>query len=56
MAERTMLTGSDKQEYETNVAPFVRPIKYLLMGSANQGNPSGSLTRNHTVLFVGIGK
>jgi hypothetical protein len=56
VAERSMLTGSDRQDYESTAAPLIRPIKYILMGSATQANREGSLSRNHTVLFVGVGK
>jgi hypothetical protein len=43
-------------EYETNAAPFVRPFQYLLVGSATQATREGNRSRNHTVIFVGIGK
>jgi hypothetical protein len=43
-------------EYETTAAPFVRPFKYLLMGSSSQAPAAGKLSRNHTILFLGIGK
>lgn len=49
----TMIEQSD---YEANVAPFVRPLKYFLIGSATQSVKNGQLSRNHTVLFLGIGK
>jgi hypothetical protein len=43
-------------DYETTAAPFVRPFKYLVMGSASEVPQSGKLSRNHTVLFLGISK
>ncbi|MDQ3931060.1 MAG: DUF3352 domain-containing protein [Chloroflexota bacterium] len=42
--------------YEQDLAPFVRPLKYLLVGSASESGSSGRLARNRTVLFVGISK
>ncbi len=45
-----------KSDYDQTVAPFVRPLKYLLVGSATQSAKSGQLSRNHTVLFLGISK
>lgn len=59
---RTMLEGQmvgaaiDQREYDTNVAPFVKPLKYFLLGSATQAAKNGTLSRNHTVLFLGISK
>ncbi len=54
-AEGTM-QGEGKTNYEQSVAPFVRPFKYLLVGSATQRTREGTLSRNHTVLFLGISK
>lgn len=54
-AEQTMDSAS-KQEYDQTVAPFIRPFKYLLVGSSSQAPATGTLTRNHTVLFLGIVK
>jgi hypothetical protein len=54
-AESTM-SDTDKQDYEKNFAPFARPFQYLLIGSATQATKDGNLSRNHTVLFVGISK
>ncbi|HYP39315.1 MAG TPA: DUF3352 domain-containing protein [Chloroflexia bacterium] len=48
--------GGNAEEYESTVAPFVRPFQYLLVGSATQATREGNRSRNHTVIFVGIGK
>jgi hypothetical protein len=48
--------GGNAKEYETTVAPFVRPFQYLLVGSATQATREGDRSRNHTVIFLGIGK
>ena len=48
--------NSDRQDYESNIAPFVRPFKSFLLGSATQAAKDGNLSRNHTVLFIGISK
>jgi hypothetical protein len=48
--------GGNAEEYETTVAPFVRPFQYLLVGSATQATREGDRSRNHTVIFLGIGK
>ena len=55
LAEGT-LEGEGLDEYETTAAPFVRPIKYLLMGSSSQAPEGDKLSRNHTILFLGISK
>ncbi len=47
---------SRKADYERDAAPILRPFKYLLMGSATQAVREGNLSRNHTVIFLGIGK
>jgi hypothetical protein len=44
------------EEYETTGAPFIRPFKYLVMGSSSEAPQSGNLSRNHTVVFLGISK
>lgn len=54
-AEQTM-SGDSKQEYEQNAAPFLRPFKYILLGSSSQAPATGTLSRNHTVFFLGISK
>lgn len=55
-AEQTM-SSSSKQQYEQNAAPFLRPFKYLLIGSSSQApTTGGTLSRNHTVLFLAISK
>ena len=45
-----------KQEYETSAAPFIRPIKYLVVGSEPLPGSDGSLTRSHTIIFLNISK
>lgn len=45
-----------KSDYEQNAAPFVKPLKYLLIGSATQPAKNGTLSRNHSILFIGISK
>jgi hypothetical protein len=54
-AESSM-SDTDKQDYSTNVKPLLSPFKYLLLGSATQATKDGNLSRNHTVLFIGISK
>ena len=46
----------DRSDYDNNVAPFLRPLKYILVGSATQAARNGQLSRNHTVMFLGISK
>ncbi len=55
IAERVM-PSDGKQEYEQSAAPFVRPFKYLALGSAASPGSEGSLTRSHSILFLGISK
>ncbi|HYP20219.1 MAG TPA: DUF3352 domain-containing protein [Chloroflexia bacterium] len=50
------LEGEGLDEYETTAAPFVRPIKYLLMGSSSQAPEGDRLSRNHNIFFLGISK
>jgi hypothetical protein len=45
-----------KDDYETNAAPFVRPFKYLAVGSAPLPGSDGSLTSSHSIIFLGISK
>jgi hypothetical protein len=47
---------SAKKDYEQSAAPCVKPLKYLLVGSATQDAKNGTLSRNHTILFIGISK
>lgn len=57
LVENTMSDSSDsKQSYETNVAPFVRPLKYLILGSASQATKDSGVTLGHMILFLGISK
>lgn len=44
------------EEYETTAAPFVRPFRYLLMGSTSEVPEGDRLSRNHTIIFLGISK
>lgn len=55
LAEGSM-EGDGQEEYETTAAPFVRPFKYLLVGSSSQAPEGARLSRNHTIFFLGIGK
>jgi hypothetical protein len=55
LAENSM-SESDRQDYESNFAPFARPFKTFLLGSATQATKEGNLSRNHTVFFIGISK
>lgn len=49
------ISGDAKQEYEQSAAPFLRPVKYFLVGSATQqAIANSSLSRNHTIVFLGI--
>lgn len=55
--EKSLLQDdSAKSDYEQNAAPFVKPLKYLLVGSATQAAKNGTLSRNHSILFIGISK
>ena len=57
MLEANFLTDeSAKNDYEENAAPFIKPIKYFLIGSATQEAKDGALSRNHTIFFIGISK
>jgi hypothetical protein len=55
MAEE-MMDESAKQDYEENVAPFIRPFKYLLTGSASDAVRENEPVRGLVRLFIGIGK
>ncbi len=55
MTERGM-TDETKDEYEKNGAPFLRPLKNALFGSATQATREGNMSRNHTVIFLGVSK
>lgn len=55
-AAETTMDSESKQSYDQDTAPFLRPFKYLLIGSATQASKDGNLSRNHTVIFLGIGK
>jgi hypothetical protein len=46
----------DRQAYERDVAPFLRPVRYVLIGSASYAARRVYLSRNHTVVFLGVGK
>jgi hypothetical protein len=57
MLEANFLTDeSAKNDYDENAAPFIKPIKYFLIGSASQEAKDGTLSRNHTIFFIGISK
>lgn len=57
MLETSFLTDeSAKSDYEQNAAPFIKPIKYFLLGSATQEAKDGALSRNHSIFFIGISK
>jgi hypothetical protein len=45
----------DRQTYERNVAPFLAPLRYVLIGSASYAPERAFLSRNQTVVFVGVG-
>lgn len=55
-AAEQMMSGDSKQEYDQSAAPFLRPFKYILLGSSSQAPATGTLSRNHTVFFLGISK
>ncbi len=49
-----MMQGASKDTYEGQVAPFVRPLQYVLAG----GNTTirNAMNHGHSVLFVAVGK
>ncbi len=51
-----IIPADSKTEYEQSAAPFVRPFKYLTLGSAALPGSNGTLTRGHGILFLGISK
>jgi len=55
ITERGM-TDEAKKEYEESGAPFLRPLKNALFGSATQTTREGNQSRNHTVIFLGVSK
>jgi len=55
MVEPT-LPPDQKEVYEEQGSPFLRPFKHLLFGSATQAARDKSRSRNHTVIFLGISK
>ena len=46
----------DRAAYERYAAPFLRPLKYVLIGSASYSPERAYLSRNHTVIFLGVGE
>ncbi len=50
------MSPEDKAEYEKNSSPFVRPLKYVLVGSATDPAKEGEMSRNLTRIFLGISK
>jgi hypothetical protein len=46
----------DRTAYERDAAPFLRPLKYVLLGSASFSSERAYLSRNHTVIFIGVGE
>ena len=49
-------SGDDNSEYEKTAAPFIRPLKYLSVGSSTEAGTTDGMSHNHTVLFLGISK
>lgn len=45
-----------KADYDRAVAPLLRPLKYILLGSATDPSNAGELSHNLTRIFIGIGK
>ncbi len=56
LAEGTISDSDTRANYDKTAAPFVRPFKYVLFGSATQPTKEGNLSRNHVQIFFGIGK
>jgi hypothetical protein len=55
LAEGTM-PQDEKQEYEESAAPFLRPFKYLALGSSASSGSDGNIANSHSVVFLGISK
>jgi hypothetical protein len=55
LAEETM-PQDEKQEYEESAAPFLRPFKYLALGSSASSSSDGNIANSHSVVFLGISK
>jgi hypothetical protein len=50
------MSPEEKAEYEKNSSPFVRPLRYVLIGSATDPAKEGGMSRNLTRIFLGISK
>ncbi len=50
------ITPGEKADYDKRFAPFLRPIKYVLAGSASEPTKEGEMSRNLTRIFIGISK
>jgi hypothetical protein len=48
--------SDSNNDSETAPVLFIRPFQYLLVGSSTQATREGNRSRNHTVIFLGIGK
>ena len=55
-AEASPNVVPDLEAYERDVAPFLRPLTYMLVGSASHAPQRAYLSRNHTVVFLGVGE
>jgi hypothetical protein len=55
MSEQSM-NQQQKGVYDQMAAPFLRPLKYILLGSVTDPTSTGEMSRNLTRIFVGIGK
>jgi hypothetical protein len=50
----SMLQGDSKTSYDSEVAPFVRPLQYLISGGTSK--TVNSMNHGHGVVFLGISK
>jgi hypothetical protein len=55
LIERVMVPER-KVDYDKTTAPFLRPLKYILLGSATDPTSTGEMSHNLTRIFIGIGK
>jgi len=50
------MTPEQKADFEQNLSIFVKPLKYVLVGSATDPAKEGEMSRNLTRIFLGISK
>lgn len=50
------ITPEEKADYDKTAAPFLKPLKYILLASATEPPTVDVMSHNLTRIFIGIGK